>query len=97
MAAISAAQEAGIPAANRAGVVHHGIDRDRYAFSARPGDHVAFVGRMTDQKRPDVAIRVARAAGVPIRLGGTIDVGNLSISTGRCARCSDPTRPISGP
>jgi len=76
VAAISAAQEAGIPAANRAGVVHHGIDRDRYAFSARPGDHVAFVGRMTDQKRPDVAIRVARAAGVPIRLGGTIDVGN---------------------
>ncbi len=76
VAAISAAQEAGIPAANRAGVVHHGIDRDRYAFSSRPGDHVAFVGRMTDQKRPDVAIRVARAAGVPIRLGGTIDVGN---------------------
>ncbi len=31
---------------------------------------------MTDQKRPDVAIRVARAAGLPIRLGGTIDVGN---------------------
>ena len=53
--------------------MHHGIDRDRYALSARPGDHVAFVGRMTDQKRPDVAIRVARAAGVPIRLGGTID------------------------
>ena len=31
---------------------------------------------MTDQKRPDTAIRVARAAGLPIRLGGTIDVGN---------------------
>jgi len=76
VAAISAAQEAAIPAANRAGVVHHGIDRDRYALRAEPDAFVAFVGRMTDQKRPDTAIRVARAAGLPIRLGGTIDVGN---------------------
>ena len=76
VAAISAAQAAGIPSANRAGIVHHGIARDRYAFSSRPDAHVAFVGRMTDQKRPDIAIRVARAAGLPIRLGGTIDVGN---------------------
>jgi glycosyltransferase involved in cell wall biosynthesis len=75
VAAISAAQEAGIPAPNRAGIVHHGIDRHRY----RPGPGgpgAAFIGRMTDQKRPDVAIRVARAAGMPIRLAGTIDVGN---------------------
>ena len=76
VAAISAAQEAGIPVANRAGIVHHGIARDRYALRAQPGAHVAFVGRMTDQKRPDTAIRVARAASLPIRLGGTIDVGN---------------------
>ena len=76
VAAISAAQAAGIPAANRLGVVHHGIDRDRYTFGAGPGAYTAFVGRMTDQKRPDVAIRVARAAGLPIRLGGTVDVGN---------------------
>jgi glycosyltransferase involved in cell wall biosynthesis len=76
VAAISAAQAAGIPPANRAGIVHHGLARDRYALSTQPGPHVAFVGRMTDQKRPDTAIRVARAAGLPIRLGGTIDVGN---------------------
>ena len=76
VAAISAAQEAGIPEANRAGIVHHGIARDRYAFRAEPEAHLAFVGRMTDQKRPDTAIRVARAAGMPIRLGGTIDAGN---------------------
>ncbi|MGU3388922.1 Glycosyltransferase involved in cell wall bisynthesis [Methylobacterium sp. UNC300MFChir4.1] len=76
VAAISAAQAAGIPATNQAGIVHHGIDRARYPFRAAPDEHVAFVGRMTDQKRPDVAIRIARAAGLPIQLGGTIDVGN---------------------
>lgn len=76
VAAISAAQEAGIPAANRAGIVHHGIARDRYRLQTNPERYVAFVGRMTDQKRPDTAIRVARAAGLPVRLAGTIDVGN---------------------
>ncbi|WP_312797512.1 glycosyltransferase family 4 protein [Tianweitania sp.] len=76
VAAISAAQESGIPQPNRAGVVHHGIERDRYAFSSQSEGYLAFVGRMTDQKRPDRAIRAARAAGRPIRLAGTIDVGN---------------------
>lgn len=90
VAAISAAQEAGIPASNRAGIVHHGIARDRYALRAEPGAHVAFVGRMTDQKRPDTAIRVARAAGLPIRLGGTIDVGNPDYFERR-------VRPLLGP
>jgi glycosyltransferase involved in cell wall biosynthesis len=76
VAAISAAQEAGIPAPNRAGIVHHGIARDRYALETNPEGYLAFVGRMTDQKRPDAAIRVARSAGLPVRLAGTIDVGN---------------------
>ncbi|WP_242195466.1 glycosyltransferase family 4 protein [Sphingomonas hankookensis] len=75
VAAISAAQGRDLPRANRTGVVHHGIPVDR--FQAGPGGGgVAFIGRMTDQKRPDVAIRVARAAGRPIRLAGGIDVGN---------------------
>lgn len=90
VAAISAAQSEGIPAANRAGVVHHGLAEDRYALVSEPGAHVAFVGRMTDQKRPDVAIRVARAAGLPIRLGGTIDVGNPDYFERR-------VRPLLGP
>ena len=76
VAAISAAQQDGIPEANRVGVVHHGIRRDRYGLETNPEGYLAFVGRMTDQKRPDAAIRVARAAGLPVRLAGTIDVGN---------------------
>ncbi|WP_230769288.1 glycosyltransferase family 4 protein [Sphingomonas sp. Leaf4] len=75
VAAISAAQARDLPRSNHAGIVHHGIPPER--FRAGPGGRgVAFIGRMTDQKRPDVAIRVARAAGRPIWLAGGIDVGN---------------------
>ncbi|MBE7210252.1 MAG: glycosyltransferase family 4 protein [Gluconacetobacter diazotrophicus] len=75
VAAISAAQARDLPEGNRAGIVHHGIAADRY----RPGpggERLAFVGRMTDQKRPDAAIRIARAAGRPVALAGAVDVGN---------------------
>ncbi len=96
VAAISAAQEAGIPAANRAGVVHHGIDRT--ATRSRPaGRPRRLRRRMTDQKRPDVAIRVARAAGVPIRLGGTIDVGNPEYFDRQVRPLLGPDAPILAP
>lgn len=76
VAAISQAQNAMLPPSNRTRVVHHGIDRNRYAMGGGAGGYLAFIGRMTDQKRPDRAIRAARAAGWPIRLAGTVDVGN---------------------
>ena len=74
--AISESQQAALPAGNRAGVVHHGIPADRLRFVAEAEGRLAFVGRMTDQKRPDRAIEIARAAGLPLDLAGTVDVGN---------------------
>lgn len=76
VAAISASQQRGIPEANRAGVVLHGVDGDRFEPSFEPGSYLAFIGRMTDQKRPDKAIDVAVECGHPIKLAGTVDVGN---------------------
>ena len=77
VAAISRTQADMMPSRSRcAGVVHHGLSLDRYTFSDRTGRHVAFLGRMTDQKGPDRAIKAARAAGFPIRLAGDIDIGN---------------------
>ena len=76
IAAISASQAAALPPANLAGIVHHGIAANRYALGNGDGGYLAFIGRMTDQKRPDRAIAVAQASGVPLRLAGAIDVGN---------------------
>ncbi len=95
VAAISGAQGAMLPAANRAGVVHHGIAEDRYALAGGAGGYLAFVGRMTDQKRPDRAIRVADAAGRPIRLAGTVDVGNPTYFEREVRRSCRTRRPMS--
>jgi glycosyltransferase involved in cell wall biosynthesis len=48
-------------------VIHHGIDVDRFPMGAG-GDYALFLGRMSPVKGVDAAIRVARAAGVPLRI-----------------------------
>ena len=74
--AISAAQAVSLPARNCLDVVHHGIPADRLVLDNGADGYCAFLGRLTDQKRPDRAIDIATRADMPIRLGGTIDVGN---------------------
>lgn len=38
-----------------------------------PGDYLAFVGRVSPEKGVDTAIRVAEAAGLPLRIGAKVD------------------------
>ena len=52
--------------------IHHGLDPGRYRPSTAPGDHVCFIGRLSQVKGPDVAIDVAEAAGVEIHVAGRV-------------------------
>lgn len=75
LVAISQSQASSCKAGTVVGIVPHGIEADRY--KAGPGGNgAAFLGRMTDQKGPDRAIRTARLARMPITLAGGIDIGN---------------------
>ena len=65
---ISQAQRQPLPTANWLGTVPHGIDLDAFSFSPGPGKYLAFLGRVSPEKGLDVAIRVARQAGVPLRI-----------------------------
>jgi glycosyltransferase involved in cell wall biosynthesis len=47
---------------------YNGLDLDRYPFRAEGGDYLAFVGRMSPDKGCHLAIQVARAAGLPLRI-----------------------------
>jgi glycosyltransferase involved in cell wall biosynthesis len=54
----------------RCTVIHHGVDPSRYRLAEPRTDTVAFLGRLSAVKGPHVAIDVALAAGLRIRLGG---------------------------
>jgi glycosyltransferase involved in cell wall biosynthesis len=64
--AISRAQRAGNPQLHCAGVVYNGIDIDAHPFQRIKEDFLLFVGRISAEKRPEVAIEVARRAKLPL-------------------------------
>jgi len=70
---ISNDQRAPLPQANWVATVHHGmpLDEDRPLLAS--GEYLAFLGRMSPEKRADRAIEVARRAGMPLRIAAKID------------------------
>jgi glycosyltransferase involved in cell wall biosynthesis len=51
-----------------AGVIHHGIDLDRFPIGDGEGGYALFLGRMHPDKGVHVAARVAREAGMALRI-----------------------------
>jgi glycosyltransferase involved in cell wall biosynthesis len=56
--------------------VHHGLPPRLLPFRAAPGDYVAFVGRISPEKRLDRAIEIARRAGFELRVAAKIDAAD---------------------
>ncbi len=74
LVSISNAQRRPVANANFAGTVYHGLPTSLHTPNLKPsGDYVAFLGRISPEKRLDRAIRIARAAGIPIRIAAKID------------------------
>jgi glycosyltransferase involved in cell wall biosynthesis len=59
-----------------AGTVYHGMPLDRSPFVAQPGDYLAFLGRLSREKQPEVAIEVAKRVGMPLRIAAKIDAND---------------------
>jgi len=53
--------------------VHHGLPLSDYPLGEGRGGYLLFVGRISPEKRPDVAIDVARRAGVRLVLAAKVD------------------------
>jgi glycosyltransferase involved in cell wall biosynthesis len=74
LVSISNAQRKPIANANFAGTVYHGIPAHLLKPTYKSGgSYVAFLGRISPEKRPDRAIRIARALGIPIRIAAKVD------------------------
>jgi glycosyltransferase involved in cell wall biosynthesis len=58
--------------ATRCHVIHNGIDVSGFTFQAQSGDGLLFIGRMEEEKGPDLALQVAQTLGRPLTLAGPI-------------------------
>jgi glycosyltransferase involved in cell wall biosynthesis len=70
---ISDAQRRPLPWANWISTVYHGLPRDLLKYNPKGGKYLAFLGRIAPEKRPDIAIKVARKAGIPLKIAAKID------------------------
>jgi glycosyltransferase involved in cell wall biosynthesis len=70
---ISDAQRQPILNGNWVGTVHHGLPPRLLPFRAVPDDYLAFLGRISPEKRADHAIAIAKACGVPLRIAAKVD------------------------
>jgi len=70
---ISDAQRRPLPSANWVGTVYHGLPEDLYPFQPKQGEYLAFLGRISPEKRADRAIEIARRVGMPIRIAAKVD------------------------
>jgi glycosyltransferase involved in cell wall biosynthesis len=68
MIALSRAQWDAAPDLPFVAVCPNGIDVDEVPFNDRPGDHLAFLGRMAPEKGAAEAIAIARATGRQLRI-----------------------------
>jgi glycosyltransferase involved in cell wall biosynthesis len=74
LVSISDAQRRPVPQANFAATVHHGLPLDLHRPTTHPhGGYVAFLGRISPEKRPDRAIAIARALGIPLKIAAKVD------------------------
>src|SRR5690606_9617115 len=70
---ISNDQRLPLPQALWAATIHHGLPPEEFRPSYEPGQYLAFLGRISPEKRADRAIEVARRVGMPLRIGAKVD------------------------
>ena len=79
LVSISDAQRAPMPPVRWARTIYHGLPRQLYRFSASPtGGYLAFLGRISPEKRPDRAIEIATRSGMPLKMAAKIDNVDLA-------------------
>jgi glycosyltransferase involved in cell wall biosynthesis len=73
---ISDAQRKPLPRANWQGTVYHGLPVDLYQCRETPGEYLAFLGRISPEKRLDRAIEIADRFGMRLRVAAKTDAAD---------------------
>ncbi|GGF34818.1 glycosyl transferase [Aliidongia dinghuensis] len=70
---ISNSQREPLPIANYVETIYHGLPEDLLSPGTGEGGYLAFIGRISPEKAPDAAIRIAAAGGMNIKIAAKID------------------------
>lgn len=73
LVSISGDQRRPLPWANWKATVHHGMPGDLYRFAPKSKGYLAFLGRISPEKRPDRAIHIATRLNKPLKIAAKID------------------------
>jgi glycosyltransferase involved in cell wall biosynthesis len=73
LVSISQAQRHPLPEAGWMGTIHHGLPLDLLRFHPNDGTYLAFIGRISPEKRVDRAIAIALACGQRLRIAAKVD------------------------
>jgi glycosyltransferase involved in cell wall biosynthesis len=73
---ISTAQRQPLAWLNWQGTIYHGLPEDLYRFHEAPGTYLAFLGRISPEKRVDRAIEIAKRIGMEIKIAAKVDAAD---------------------
>lgn len=77
LCSISNHQRGPLAFAHWVGTVHHGYPPQLYPFNADPqGGYLAFLGRISPEKRVDRAIEIASRVGMPLKIAAKVDAAD---------------------
>ena len=80
LVSISDDQRTPLPDANWLATIPHGLAESVYNFNAEPGQppYLAFLGRISPEKRPDRAIAIAKRSGMPLKIVAKVDAADAA-------------------
>lgn len=73
LVSISVDQRRPMPPVNWVSTIHHGLPPRDYRFRGEQGAYLAFLGRLSPEKRPDRAIEIAKQSGIPLKIAAKVD------------------------
>lgn len=76
LVSISDDQRRPLPGANWKATVHHGMPAELYGFAPQSEGYLAFLGRISPEKRPDRAIEIAAKLGKTLKIAAKVDAAD---------------------
>ncbi|NTU87933.1 MAG: glycosyltransferase family 4 protein [Chlorobiaceae bacterium] len=70
---ISDSQRRPVENINWVKTVYHGYPPSSFEFNDKPGDYFLYLGRFSEEKKPQQAIMLARACNIPLKIAAKID------------------------